>query len=159
MNTLQFKLVHDRLIPMFKRLQVDIVPVTLREILEQGIHPLLPNVEEYLGAEAIMKAINKAKSKPATLAEQGYCYDLGVQRNRYHFSIHGNTVFDRTIRNIQESVYFVDDLSYLQLLELARQRLRKSWSHLLAVEMTKAAYFHFQELRKFLKSKCSTIKQ
>ena len=158
MNTLQFQLVPDREIPMFKRLQVDIVPVTLQEILEQGIHPLLPNMEVYSGAEAVIKAINKPKSKPATLAEQGYCCDLDVQRNSYYGGMYGRTVFERTINAIQENVYFVDNLEFLQLLELAKERLRQDWSHLLACEMAKSAYPHFQELRKFLKSKCSSIK-
>lgn len=158
MNTLQFQLVPDSEVPMFKRLQVDIVPVTLQEILEQGIHPLQPNVDSFFGAEVIIKALNKSRNKPATLVEQGYCCDFDVQRNSYYGGMHGRTVFERTIKYIQENVYFVDDLEYLQLLEVARQRLRDEWNNLLVLEMLKSAYFHFQELRKFLKSKDGSIK-
>ena len=158
MNTLQFQLVPDSEVSMFKRLQVNIVPVTIQEILEQGIHPLQPNVDNYLGAEVIIKIMNKAKSKPVALIEQSYCYDLDVKRNSYYTMAHGTTIFERTINGIRDDVYFVDDISYLQLLELAKERLRQDWSHLLALELAKSAYPHFQELRKFLKSKCSTIK-
>nr|BDD45888.1 hypothetical protein 17 [Candidatus Hydrogenedentota bacterium] len=158
MNTLQFQLVPDSEVPMFKRLQVDIVPVTLQEILEQGIHPLQPNVDSYLGAEVIIKIMNKVKNKPATLVEQGYCCDFDVQRNSYYGGMHGRTVFERTIKYIQDNVYFVDNLEYLQLLKVARQRLREEWNHLLVLEMLKSAYFQFQELRRFLKTKCSTLK-
>ena len=102
--------------------------------------------------------MNKSKSKPAALIEQGYCYDLDVKRNSYYAMSHGTTVFERTINSIRDDVYFVDDISYLQLLELAKERLRQDWSHLMALELAKSAYPHFQELRKFLKSKSSTIK-
>ena len=158
MNTLRFQLVPDREIPTFKRLQVDVVPVTIQEILEHGIHPLQPNVDSYLGAEVIVKIMNKAKSKPAALIEQGYCYDLDVKRNSYYSMAHGTTVFERTINSIKEDVYFVDDLDYMRLLQLAKERLRSDWSHLMALELAKSAYPHFQELRAFLKSKDGSIR-
>lgn len=158
MNTLQFQLVQDSEIPLFKRLQVDVVPVTLREILEQGIHPLMPNVDSFFGAEVIINALNKSRFKPTSLVEQNYCGDLDVKRNSYYSGMNGKTVFERTINSIRDDVYFVDELNYLQLLKIARERLRDEWSHLLALELSKSAYQHFQELRAFLKSKDSSIK-
>lgn len=60
--------------------------------------------------------------------------------------------------SLHEHVYFVEDLSYVELLEIAKVILSKQWTHANVREMARAAYPGFQELRQFLKSKDKRIK-
>ena len=62
------------------------------------------------------------------------------------------------MEHIQKNVCFVDDLSYLQLLDIAKQRLRESWSHSIARTLAERACPSFQERRRFLKGKDNCIK-
>jgi hypothetical protein len=55
-------------------------------------------------------------------------------------------------------VYFVDDLTYMELLDIAKQRLQDRWSHTVARTLANAAHPGFQELRRFLKAKDRSIK-
>ena len=67
-------------------------------------------------------------------------------------------MFDRTLEHIQKEVCFVDDLSYLKLLDIAKQRLGESWNHRVARTLAEQTCSGFQELRTFLKAKDKTIK-
>jgi len=156
METLRFSLTPDKKLPMFQRLEVDRISVSIRDILEEGIHPWVNGKDHCSLAEALVKMLNKPKSAFPELDEQGYCNDLMEQHG--YLGYEKKTVVDRTVEHIQETIYFADDLDYLKLLELARQRLRDRWSHSVARELARAAFYGFQDLRQFLKSKDGSIK-
>jgi hypothetical protein len=55
-------------------------------------------------------------------------------------------------------LFFVDDLSYLNLLDIAKGLLRQQWNHFLALDMARSSHPGFQELRQFLKNKDKRLK-
>ena len=158
MKTLQtFKLwlEPDRDIPQFRRLQWALVSVPIQDVLLHGIHPWSgPDAHPTL-QEALLRIFNEDAMRLPELAEFGYCADIslycGFVRDRL-------SKLEPALQAIYERVYFVDDLSYLELLNIAKANLCNQWTHSNVREMARAAYPGFQELRQFLKSKDKRIK-
>jgi hypothetical protein len=62
------------------------------------------------------------------------------------------------LAQIHESGCFVEDLSYLQLLGMAKQELVEHWDHSLVVSLLRDMYLGFPDLRQFLKAKDKALK-
>lgn len=157
--TFQLELAPDEAIPRFKRLRYRRTNVTLRDIFHRGIHPhsafLGENVRERPGAqEVILEKLNADAAFVASLK----AHKVGEEVSMAH------TYFAQTLdevewllRHLAESVYFVDDLSYGDLVEIAIARLRKNWTHAIAKKMTQAVGHDFNGIRDFLKRKDSRL--
>jgi hypothetical protein len=136
-------------------LQWKLADVPIADVLLHGIHPWMgPNHHPSLPT-AFSQWVNAETAKLAELASMGHCYDILTES---HCFWKEPCQFQRTLKSIQECVYFVDDLTYLELLDIAKQRLRDRWSHTVARTLAGNAYGNFQALRRFLKAKDPSIK-
>ena len=158
MSTLQtFKLwlEPDRDIPQFKRLCWAMEPVLIRDVLLEGIHPWDGPNKHYTLADTVVNIINSDAGQMPEMEQFRYCYDINVP-NGYTWV--RSSRFERTLHTIHESLFFVENLSYLELLDIAKSILRRKWDHFMAREMARSACPGFQELRQFLKNKDKELK-
>lgn len=162
MNTLQtfrFWYEPDEQFPEFKRLAWEKTEVFTRDVLMDGIHPWSTNnngtdVHPSL-IDAFLQRLNDEPAKVAELDSFGYGQNVSAQQGYYYEK---KTRFERTLECTQRDIYFVDNLTYLELLNIAKQRLRETWDHCTARTLAERAHLGFQELRHFLKSKDKSIK-
>jgi len=158
MNTLQtFKLwlEPDRDIPQFRRLRWAMVAVPIQDVLLHGIHPWSGPDKHSTLPEAMLRNVNEETERLPELVQFGYCSDVNVYSG---YAWDKPSRFDRVLQAIHEHVCFVDDLTYLDLLNIAKTRLRNQWTHSMVREMVRDAHPGFQDLRQFLKSKDKQIK-
>jgi hypothetical protein len=158
MNNLQtFKLwlEPDRGIPQFQRLRWATVDVSIQDVLLNGVHPWWGPDKHNTVGDAVLTIINEESALIPDLVQFGYSNEINV------FSDHSwkkTSRFERVLEVINGGTYFVDDLSYLELLNTAREMLRDQWTHSTVREMLRTTYPGFQELRQFLKSKDGRIR-
>ena len=150
LQTLKLWLEPDRTIPQFQRLRWATVDVSIQDVLLNGVHPWCGPDKHNTVGEAVLKLVNEESTLIPELAHFGYCNDLNVWQKPSRF--------ERVLEAIRESTYFVDDLSYLELLNTAREMLREQWTHSNVYELLRTTHPGFQELRQFLKSKDGRIK-
>jgi len=156
MKTFRLWFEEDREIPRFKRLRLEKVPVSIADVLKKGIHPWQgANVHRSL-KEKFVEVLNSGGMKPAELAQFGYCADVSCVVSSYPWQ--NESQFEETLERIRDGVYFVDKLSYVELLEIARERLRRNWSHRTAHSLLSRTRVGFDEMRRFLKAKDKDIK-
>lgn len=155
LQTFRFWLEPDTEIPRFKRLHWDFVDVPVADVLLQGIHPWMGPDKHLSLIEKFVERVNAEPSKVSDLVPMGLSHDI-IADGGYVWN--HNCRFQRTLKSLQESAYFVDHLSYVSLLEIAKGRLRERWSHSLAKTLAEKAHCGFQELRQFLKGKKRDIK-
>ena len=158
MNTLEtFRLwlEPDKDIPQFKRLHWELVPVPVADVLIHGVHPWMGPDKHPSLEEAFLERFNQDTSKVTALTRFGLTHDICAPGAYY-----GNKAsrFERMIESIRDDVYFVDELTYLDLLEIAKGRVRDAWDHTTALTLAEKAHPGFHELRQFLKSKDKRLK-
>ncbi len=155
LKTFRFWLEPDPEIPQFKRLHWRLVDVSITDVLLKGIHPWMgPNQHGTL-AGALVERLNADTAKIPDLVSLGHGYDLSYYGDYFR---NDACRFQELLKTIQNEVYFVDGLTYLELVEIAKQRLRDCWSHTVARTLAESAHCGFQELRRFLKSKDRSVK-
>jgi hypothetical protein len=158
MNTLQtFKLwlEPDRDFPRFHRLRWSLEAVSLRDVLLHGVHPWAGQDKHHSLPDAVLRIINDDEARPQELAQFNYCLEMTVYSG---YMQDRSSKFERTLRALHDDAYFVDELGYLELLDIAKAMLRSRWCHFIAREMARMSNPGFQELRQFLKSKDKQIK-
>jgi hypothetical protein len=158
MKTLQtFKLwlEPDRDIPQFRRLRWATVSVSIQDVLLNGVHPWSGPDKHSTLCEAMLRIVNEEAVRLPDFVQFGYCPDVSVLSG---YAWEKPSRFERVLEAIRGQTYCVDDLSYLELLNIAKTMLRSQWMHSHVREMARAAHPGFQELRQFLKSKNSKIK-
>ena len=157
LQTFRFWLEPDAQFPGFQRLAWEQVDVPIRDVLMGGIHPWTTNNEgtdvHPSLIDAFLIRLNAGAVKPPEL--DGYSHDVIAQQGYY---VQRKTRFERTLEFIQKNVYFVERLTYIQLLSIAKERLRSAWDHRLAKTLAERACPGFQELRRFLKAKDPSVK-
>ena len=159
LKTFRFWLEPDEEFPRFKRLAWELVDVSIRDVLVGGVHPW-STVPEGTDAhpslvDAFVQRLNNETAKVAELDSFGYCHDVSAQRG---YGYVRKSRFEQALEHLHKDMYFVDELSYMQLLDIAKRRLRDLWSHRVARELAERAYTGFQELRQFLKAKDKSMK-
>jgi len=143
-------------IPDFKKLCWKIIDVSLVDVLKNGIHPW-QGKEHYCSlGEKFTQILNKEEFKPVELIEFIYCSDISSSAHRHYYS--DKSQFEEILERISENVYFVDKLTYLELLEIAKRVLREKWSHQIAYSLLKNICDSFDSIRSFLKKKSPKIK-
>ena len=156
MDTFRFWFEDDKEIPRFKRLMFEKVPVSLADVLKKGIHPWQgPNTHKMLG-EKFTQVLNSDEFKLPEIAQFDYCGD--ISHSTYKYSAYQESPFEDTLRRVSEGVYFVESLSYAELLEMAKERLREMWSHRVAKRLLSSVYYGFDAMRTFLKTKDKGLK-
>jgi hypothetical protein len=155
LKSIQFRLESDEDFPMFQRLAWEKADLSIRDVLTQGIHPFFDTPKENDRcpslSEALFLRVNDSMVRIPALEEFGYCHDVNKTTSLYYYQGNKNR-FSRMMEVIQQQVLFVDNLSYLQLLDIAKARLQDTWCNTVANTLTKRAYPGFQELRAFLKT-------
>ncbi|MBM3333344.1 hypothetical protein FJY63_01660, partial [Candidatus Sumerlaeota bacterium] len=128
MQTFRLRLEQDPDIPRFKRLAFEKVKVPIADVLLRGIHPWMGgNVHPSLN-DKFAEILNADKMKIAKLAQFGYCAELHCGYSVYTHS-NEDSPFQATLQHVREGIRFVDHLSYAELLDIAKERLRRLWSH------------------------------
>lgn len=155
LTTFRLWLQPDDVFPFFKRLAWEKVGVSIQDVLMHGVHPWMGPESHYSLVDAITDKLNDEDTKIAALDEFFYCSNLVV--GRMHFR-NGSSGFEDQLQRIRNMVYFVEDLNYLQLMEMAKRRLTDIWSHAIARSLTERTHSSFQELRRFLKGKDSNLR-
>lgn len=143
-------------IPKFKKLCWDVIDVSLSDVLKKGIHPWQGGDKHRTLGEKFVQALNKPENKPAGLIEFNYCGDISSSVNSYYYARQSH--FEEILQRIQKHVFFVDKLSYMELLDIAKQKLRDKWSHDVAYQFLMRIYNGFDPIRRFLKEKDKKIK-
>ena len=154
MKAIRLYFVNDTEFPIFKRLKWEQIEVPLTDVLLQGIHPYTHVVNTRMLMEVFQERLNQAKWTPPELATMGYCREF-----RYgHSGMVGEVAFLGLLKTISEGVYFSESIPYLNVLELAKKKLRGKWSYSTAHDLLQSAYPRFPDLRKFLKQCDSSVK-
>ena len=156
METFRLWFEEDREIPRFKRLAFEKVLVSIADVLKKGIHPWQgANVHRSL-KEKFVEVLNSGEMKPAELGQFGYCADVSCVVSSYDWQ--KESQFEETLERARDGVYFVESLSYMELLEIAKERLQRNWSHRTAHSLLSRTHVGFDEMRRFLKAKDKDIK-
>ena len=159
LSTFRFSFDQDEDFPQFKRLAWELVDAPVRDVLLHGIHPWTADRQGGEAHPSLVEAfalrLNEPGAKIADLEQFGYSGDIAATRHYYQ---QRPTRFEQTLESIRQHIRFVDKLTYLELLAIAKERLRAAWDHRLARSLTERAYPGFQELRRFLKTKDKQVK-
>ena len=142
-------------IPKFQRLRWTTTDVSIRDVLLNGVHPWGGSDVHYSLPEAVLKAVNGDAVLVPDLVQFNHCYPLSVT---HEHAWSKSSKFDRVLKAIHDEVYFVEDLTYFELLGIARTVLAQQWSHSVVRELVRAANPGFQEVRQFLKRKNPELK-
>lgn len=152
LTTFRFWLAPDKKIPRFKRLHWEEVPVPVADVLTQGIHPWMGAGHCPSLADAVLERINRSETMFAELGAFRLCYDVYLTGTNLHGSYDG-CKFQSLLEELKKTVYFVEDITFLELLQIAKERLLERWDDALAGRLLSAAFYHFADLRRFLKQK------
>ncbi|NUM55789.1 MAG: hypothetical protein HUU46_19280 [Candidatus Hydrogenedentes bacterium] len=155
LETFRLWLEPDNDIPQFNRLRWDLVPVPVADVLLHGVHPWMGPDKHPSLEEAFLERFNQDAARVTTLTGLGYTSNI-TSPGAYYGKM--SSRFERLLENIRDDVYFVDELTYLDLLEIAKGRIRETWDHGMALRLAEKAHPGFQDLRQFLKSKDKRIK-
>jgi len=143
-------------IPDFKKLCWKIIDVPLVDVLKNGIHPWQGKEQHRSLREKFVQILNNEEFKPAGLVEFKHCGDISANAHRYYHS--DSSPFEEILERITGNVYFVDNLSYLELLEIAKRELKRKWSHQIASSLLRHACDSFDSIRTFLKKKDKSLR-
>ena len=156
LETYRLILEPDRDMPRLLRLRWETVPVTIRDVLFHGVHPWSgPDAHATL-PEAFLRCLNAAEVLFAELEPFGYSSPVSVSSgNRWE----GPARFARTLQTVQNDLRFTADITYQELLELAKGVLGRRWNHGLARELLRDACPGFQEARRLIKRRLAKIQK
>ena len=149
----------DRDFPTFMRFRYEEVDVPLRDVLTKGVHPFELTTDVYhrdvsMLSQRLIKEANEKRHLVPELAQLGYCPQLS-EPPRYSYE---ETKLDHMLKSLSEYVFYVERLSYTELLDIARKALARKWDHKLAKALLQGVLQDFNSMRDFLKSKDKKIK-
>lgn len=155
LQTFRFWFEPDREISQFKRLNWELVDVSINDVMMNGIHPWMGLDRCYSLLDKFFQQFNREDVKLEELIPMGLSHDVLADNGNYWQQ---TCRFHRALTSIRENVYFVDALGYLELLRIAKERIRDRWCHNQAKVLSEKAYYGFHELRRFLKAKNTRLK-
>jgi len=153
--TYQLELVPDNAVPQFKRLRYHKAQITLADIFQRGIHPQSACLQDHerdqtRAYEVILERLNADSAYVASLKAHNIGSTLEAANPYYCQS---SDPVEWVLRHVAQWAYFVEDITYEQLVEIAVAQLRRKWRHTVAKEMTHAVGRDFNGIRDFLKRK------
>lgn len=163
MKTFRLWLEPDPIIPRFKRLAFELVDVSIADVLKRGVHPWQGAGKHPSLKEKFVEMLNNDDTKSTELGKMGYFHEIGYVCGRYSlYQVHEGqsytSCFHETLKRIQTSIFFVNDLSYVELLQIAKQRLQVTWDYSVAHRLLESISPSFDAMRSFLKAKDKTLK-
>ena len=168
MKVLKAVLVPNESIPEFKRLRFEVVERPLREVLLNGLHPL--GLASGFGghrdgsglAEAVAERLNGEENVLAGLKDVGHSFGVKppARQYRYGYESRQSDKDDalEALEHVGNDLYFVERLGYPELVEVARRRLARNWSHAIARELLTKKFWAFNDQRRFLKARSGKVK-
>jgi len=156
MQTFQLSLEPDERFPRFKRLAYQKVEVSLAEVLLQGVHPWDSGSPIYALIHRFVEQLNAEKLYLPGFKELGYGldYNQGADGER-HWDLSG---FERLLANIHDRIFFVEQLTYQELIGIAKKALADNWDHQTVRTLVGRVYHDFNAIRDFLKKKDKNLK-
>lgn len=156
MQTFRLTLTPDEKFPRFKRLTFQKVEIPLADVLLHGVHPWDCGSPVHSLNSKFVQVLNSEKLFLPELKEFGYGNEFSYCSDHdYNRDV---SVFERLMINISNSIYFVDDLKYLELLAIAKKALADNWTHKTVSTLVSRVYREFNDIRDFLKRKDKQIK-
>jgi len=161
--TYRLELRPDPEIPQFARLWWEKVETPLRDVFRQGIHPhsivVRSQGRDHTGAASVI--LDRMNEESAFVTDLK-AHSLGCEitcSNHGHYG-YGATTDDleRLFQEVSRNVYFVQEITYEQLVEVAIARLRRVWDHKMARDMVQALGRDFAGMRDFLRRKKADIR-
>ena len=151
MRALKLRLIPDETLPVFQRLHHEVVETSLEEVLENGIHPWMPQVQPPDIVEGFLDRLNRKESRPPHLEQYPFASEVRNGVNRYYAS---RPRFEELLERINEEVLFCQStLDFPGVLSVAKDRLRDHWNNAMVIQLAEKAFPQFSELRRFLKAK------
>jgi len=145
----------DKKVSGFKRLSFIKAEVPLSKLLKEGIHPAYSFGSYKYLKDKLTETINQEKFIPPELKQLDYTKEFSSYVNDYT----ENDKLKLFLEEIKAVIYFIDsDIRFPDLLEIAKEQLKKDWGHYKVKEILKACYSDFNDLRTFVKSKAPEVK-
>ena len=151
MQTFKLWLENDPDIPEFKTLCYKTVEVEIKDVIENGIHPW--GDHQYANRTLVDKFIKEIDSeavKIKEIAEFKYCEDIKSYISSHYYP--ESSRFESLLNRTSQSIRFVDGITYLELLRLAKANLARNWNHKTAKRLVHQVYYGFNQIRSFIKS-------
>lgn len=155
METYRLWLEQDMDIPQLKKLACEITDVDISEILTKGIHPWGDRHACRSLIERFLQLFNEERHKIAALVGLGYCETMDSYPHHYYGE---RSQFEELVNRINQSVRFVPDLTFREMLSLAKSQLENNWNHNVVKQLVSRVYYNFNDLRSFIKAKCKKVK-
>ncbi len=149
MKTVRLWLEPDFEIPRFQRLKSEIVKIPLADVFQKGIHPWACGGYSESLAEKIVDIFNEDILKLPDIKPLGHCADISHLLYAYYDS--RDSYLESLLEKISETIYFVDQLTFEELVALAKERLRETWESSIVLQLLKRVCHDFNEMRSFLK--------
>jgi len=156
MYTYKLWLEPDEQIPQFKRLAFEKIDVSVSDVLLKGIHPWTSKTVSHNVINKVIEILNSDEMILAELKEFDYCYEFNNSSDDYYHQQISR--FEKVLNNIKESIFFVENLTYPELLSIAKNCLKDNWTHHTVYELLSRIYYDFNPMRSFLKKKDKSIK-
>ena len=156
MQTFKLWFEDDPDVPGFKILTYENVEIGIKDVIEKGIHPWSYRNANRTLIEKIISLINSDELKISELTELNYCEDVNNYNSGYYYS--GYDQFEDLLKRISQNIRFVENISFLELIKLAKNQLGERWNHEIAKKLANQAYYGFNQIRSFIKSKNKKIK-
>jgi len=156
MRAIKLWLEQDKDFPRFQRLAYEITEVPLADVLLNGIHPWNYGSSLNALASKFAQMLNSQENYLPELKEFGYGSEFSFDSGRGFYR--EGTTFERLLSEIREDLYFVEDLSYLELIDLAKKSLTENWTNQTVYNLLTKVCLDFNSIRDFLRKKNKDIK-
>ena len=156
MKTYRLRLEPDPEIPRLQMLAVDIVEVPIVDVLQRGIHPVWTFEDPATLQEAFVERLNAVDVKLPHLEQLDYCGNIdALTQARYY---QGKSPFQQLVEHLNHGVRFVTGLTYVDLLNMAKDQLRRKWNRQTAYRLLSASHRDFDAMRSLVKAKDKRVK-
>lgn len=155
MKTFKLWLEPDETFPRLKRLRWGGAEVSVQDVLLTGVHPYVGKNMHLNAMYALFESLNDRDMMPRDLEEQHLCGPLAVPQLVYGIA---ECFIHRAFGHLEKNLCFVEGMSYLDLLGMAKAHLRETWTPDTVHAIAERAWPVFNDLRQVLKSKDKRIK-
>jgi len=139
MQTFKLWFENDPDVPGFKILTYENIEIGIKDVIENGIHPWSYRNANRTLVEKIISLVNFDEFKISELVELNYCEDISNYNSGYYYS--GYDQFEDLLKRISQNIRFVENISFLELIKLAKNQLGERWNHEIAKKLANQVWF------------------
>ena len=161
MKAYRLALVKDQAIPRFQRLIYREVDVTLRDVLLRGVHPVDlcctdTGRDGSRISEVILDRLDQPEFLIASFQELQFSNQCGTPLLRRDIATDSSGAL---LAHLRAHLYFVEELTFEELVTIAKRRLQDRWNSNTAAAVLNAKLGDsFNTVRRFIKEKAPNIK-